>query len=312
VQFYILTLLNTKPRHGYDLFKELQLKGLVKDRSDVYKTIRTMKTKGLISSSVQPSNRGYPKEILSLTEDGKDMHLDLVLATLSETESFMDEKFVRIGHLIVDDFAEKFIGNVAIPAKLLIDDEFGFNTRTIPLINIFFKDLNSLPKEPLMKALFHDLKVIVDVHLTGVKRVDQLKLLDFNYAGLKFIDNPDDLAYKHHFDILASLGIKRSARFHEKFDKWLELLSPSSIFIIILYAQANRPCPGQYRILAEQFTGRQREQFCAKMGLDDSAGPVVTNEEVIQRLEDAFSFVHFTNVLDYFDVFVAMDPKLRV
>lgn len=75
IQPTILSLLNEEPCHGYELLQRISGTGMWADTppdpSGVYRVLRDMEKKGLVSSQiVRESGVGLGKKVYSLTEEG--------------------------------------------------------------------------------------------------------------------------------------------------------------------------------------------------------------------------------------------------
>jgi DNA-binding PadR family transcriptional regulator len=139
LQFEILKELNHVPRHGYEIFQILQEKRLLSDRSDVYKIIRAMKAKDIITSTSVPSKRGYPKEILQLTEHGKDLYLQHVIGSLRENEILMSERLASNCGITMIQLVSSFIEMDGSRLQVMVDNDHGSHDRVLPLMKRLFE-----------------------------------------------------------------------------------------------------------------------------------------------------------------------------
>src|SRR5436853_5953300 len=96
MKYVILKLLRDKPRHGYEVMKQLEeeLRGCYKPSpGSVYPTLQWLEDEGLVSSSEVAS-----KKVYAITDAGR--------AFLEENKGTVDDIFDRIGDTI-DQFASE-------------------------------------------------------------------------------------------------------------------------------------------------------------------------------------------------------------
>jgi poly-beta-hydroxybutyrate-responsive repressor len=88
VEPVLLLLLHTRPAHGYDLMERLKPYGFEEnplDSSAVYRALRDMEERGLVTSDWETESAGPARRVYRLTSDG-DQHLSAWVADLRETD----------------------------------------------------------------------------------------------------------------------------------------------------------------------------------------------------------------------------------
>ncbi|MBN2154150.1 MAG: PadR family transcriptional regulator [Candidatus Lokiarchaeota archaeon] len=297
LQFEILKALNRVPRHGYEIFQILKEKALIGDRSDVYKAIRAMKARGLVGSTVAPSNRGYPKEILHLTEPGKDAYVQHVIDSLRENEAMMSERLASTCGLTMMQIVSMYIDTTKQPLLVLVDNDYGSHDRVLPL----------------MRRLFEPARDRVSITVRGLETASEWVVAEAARDGIDILQH-GGVVEDGSIDIVASIGIQERARFHSKLDgggqSWLDMLRPGGLLLAIFFKEENRPCCARYDLLADEFTGAQKRRFLDHFQLDATAprykpAGTVSNKDVVERLAEGFAVVDCLTVMDFFDVFIA-------
>jgi DNA-binding PadR family transcriptional regulator len=300
LQFEILKELNHVPRHGYELFQLLKEKGLLNDRSDVYKVIRAMKGRGVIGSTSIPSNRGYPKEILHLTELGKDQYLQQVIDSIRENEAMMSERLASTCGLTMMQIVAMYVDITATPLHVLVDNDYGSHDRVLPL----------------MKRLFEPAGDKISITVRGLETASEWVIAEAVRDRIEIL-RPGSVVADGSLDIVASIGIQEKAPFYAKLDgegSWPGMLKPGGLLIAIFFKEDNRPCCARYDILADEFTGVQKQRFLDQFQLDVAAAryrpaSVISNKEIVDRLAKGFAVVDCLTVMDFFDVFIAKKGK---
>ncbi len=300
LQFEILKELNHVPRHGYEIFQLLKEKGLLNDRSDVYKVIRAMKARGIIGSTLVPSNRGYPKEILHLTDLGKDQYVQQVIDSIRENEAMMSERLASTCGLTMMQIVAMYVDITAVPLRVLIDNDYGSHDRVLPL----------------MKRLFEPAGDKVSITVKGLETASDWVVAEAARDRIGILRRGDAVA-DGSLDIVASIGIQEKAPFYAKLDgegSWPGMLKPGGLLIAIFFKEDNRPCCARYDILADEFAGVQKQRFLDHFQLDATAprykpASVISNKEIVERLAKGFAIVDCLTVMDFFDVFIAKKGK---
>lgn len=295
LQFEILKELNHVPRHGYEIFGILKEKGLLTDRSDVYKVIRTMKSRGIIDSSRVPSNRGYPKEILRLTEKGKDIYVQQVIDSLRENEALMSERLASTCGLTMMQIVAMYIDIPETPLRVLVDNGFGSHDRVLPLI----------------QRLFEPAAGRASVVVRGLDSAREWVTTEAERAGIKIIKQSDHVP-DGSVDIAACIGYQDKPSLAARLDgpgSLMRMLKPGGLLIAIFFKEENRPCCARYDILADEFSGIQKQRFLEHFQLDANApgyrpSSIVSNAEIVDLLR-GFPVVDCLTILDFFDVFIA-------
>lgn len=300
LQFEILKELNHVPRHGYELFQLLKEKALLNDRSDVYKVIRAMKGRGLIGSTSIPSNRGYPKEILHLTELGKDQYLQQVIDSIRENEAMMSERLASTCGLTMMQIVAMYVDITTAPLHVLVDNDYGSHDRVLPL----------------MKRLFEPAGDRIAITVKGLEMASDWVVAEAARDRIEILRQGDDVK-DGSLDIVASIGIQEKAPFYAKLDgegSWPGMLKPGGLLLAIFFKEENRPCCARYDILAEEFSGMQKQRFLDHFQLNAVAPRykpvnVISNKEIVERLAKGFAVVDCLTVMDFFDVFIAKKGK---
>jgi DNA-binding PadR family transcriptional regulator len=303
LQFEILKELNHVPRHGYEIFQILQEKRLLSDRSDVYKIIRAMKAKDIITSTSVPSKRGYPKEILQLTEHGKDLYLQHVIGSLRENEILMSERLASNCGITMIQLVSSFIEMDGSRLQVMVDNDHGSHDRVLPL----------------MKRLFEPVRKQVNILVRGLETASEWVIAEAAREQVSILQQNDVLQPKS-IDIIASIGIQQKNQFHAKFQgttSWMDLLKPGGLLVAIFFKAENRPCCGRYDIVADEFSGPQKSRFLQEFRLDPGTPRyrppmTISNEEITDFLMDRFVKVKTISILDFFDVFIAQKATTTI
>lgn len=98
LKFVILQLLEEKPRHGYDIIKELEERSggrYAPSPGTVYPTLALLEDMGYATSALE----GGGRKVYSITEEGKKY--------LAENQATVDDVFERLAHLGASIFGEQ-------------------------------------------------------------------------------------------------------------------------------------------------------------------------------------------------------------
>lgn len=70
--FLLLALHQAGSSHGYELFETVRRQDLRADLAGVYRTLRTMDRRGLVTSRWEPSDSGPDRRVYTLSDSGRD------------------------------------------------------------------------------------------------------------------------------------------------------------------------------------------------------------------------------------------------
>ncbi len=73
--FLLLALHEAGSSHGYELFETVR-QDLQADLAGVYRTLRTMDRRGLVTSRWEPSNSGPDRRVYTLSDSGQDAAIE--------------------------------------------------------------------------------------------------------------------------------------------------------------------------------------------------------------------------------------------
>lgn len=94
-EFLLLTLDSVSSSHGYELCESVGSKGLAVDLAAVYRALRTLEQRDLVSSDWEPSESGPDRRVYSLTAAGRAASIAAAteLATIRDTLALALESF---------------------------------------------------------------------------------------------------------------------------------------------------------------------------------------------------------------------------
>ena len=187
IRFYILKTLKDYPNiHGYQLYLIFKKKNMVKNPSQLYKILRSMKRKGHIFSREEESNKGPNKKILHITEKGETAYYTEVLDHIKIIADLIGESMYKVKKqdLKINMLQKKIAG--------LKNKKIYLDLRKIPNIvrrNILVNNVLPAIKENNLKVYADKFKENLVFPMDSIIK-DHLVFLDEN-MGLK--ENSIDL-----------------------------------------------------------------------------------------------------------------------
>jgi DNA-binding PadR family transcriptional regulator len=100
VSAMILGLLTEGERHGYDLVREMEDRGMLRwakaSKVAVYKALASLEREGCLTSWLEKSGNTPQKRVYALTHRGEEMLRDLVYGLCSSQEPIRSETFIGL------------------------------------------------------------------------------------------------------------------------------------------------------------------------------------------------------------------------
>jgi DNA-binding PadR family transcriptional regulator len=305
IRFEILKNLNRQPTHGYELFTMLYGMQVVKNRAQVYKFIKTMKKEGLLRAD--PPSKGDiaapQKEILRVTEKGREIYLEELLGLLIRHRDILVERTLRK----VSQQTFEQLGNLPISTDL-----------RNKVIFIEYGDY-----WPLSRYELHFIFAFFEHHAEGahiyIRRAskDPVFLPPWN-KSIEIIEIPFEKGLPANFaDAIIALGFDQKSLLHEKLDgptSWTRSLKPDGVLILAYALELQRfEKENYYALLAEEFDPPYKERFYRAIGMkmpmlmkQDNA---LKNSEIEATLMKFCGKVRQYSIMGQYDAFLGMNIK---
>ncbi len=316
VRFEVFKILKDTPTHGYNLYLLLSQKGLVKHPSELYKILRTLKTKGLLHEDFRDSGQGPQKKILSLTPMGLEEYYSQITESLEILTDLLAEARIAIFKNLLADFLRKN----------------GIDFNKSEKKGVFFDFGQLFPpfqREFLLKLVVPiQTKNLVYLRMVGDSLNDLLTLLKKIAVNTTILD--ENLSFKpQSMDFIFLVGMEGGELLKERVRRYVPLLKPEGGLIIIRLGKkaeggrwrkgGEQPLPVFGTILREfvqTFPKKFRQRFINQVSSPDeleagTGGSIqkVSNSETMIVLQENFSQVQFHDEIPLFSIFFARNSK---
>ncbi|MCP4761289.1 MAG: PadR family transcriptional regulator [archaeon] len=308
IRFEILKRIKIAPTHGYDLYSTFSMQNLVKDPSQLYKIIRSMKKQGLLYSVKEKSKHGYEKEILSLSPLGLQTYYEHVSNYAKQFINLVEDANVLKYTKIIYNRLHTFNPNLFKNNNLifLLDYRFVSIQRLLTFLIPFFKSLENNPK------IFLNL---------NKKIVNKPPIPKLNCV-FKIIDT-NSIIEPNSIDVIISLGNNTENFMSDKLfgiDSWIKKMkSDGVLFFSNFKKEKNQESDRSYlitSILEEIFTDfpkNYREQFIKEFDIYQEMAKnsikKLNNSEIIKGIQEVFFEVDYSNIGGILDIVIAQKPK---
>ncbi|MBD3188259.1 hypothetical protein GF325_15595 [Candidatus Bathyarchaeota archaeon] len=138
VRLAILKQLKVAPSYGYELYTMLSDELDIKNPSELYKILRSLKTEGYVDTLRMEKQSGRDREILRITEGGKHHYFDQVYESASFFINLISESMLeRIASTIVSRFKEWGLDFIFQGRKdILVDFSYSLENQLILINNV--------------------------------------------------------------------------------------------------------------------------------------------------------------------------------
>jgi DNA-binding PadR family transcriptional regulator len=307
LRFGILKLLQESPTHGYDLFLILKEQNKVKQASDLYKILRSMKKKGLINGKVEEDSSfsGPKKTILSLSEEGIDAYYEYVLES---AKIFMD-LFMDLSMSQINLFKHELF------------EQFEINTEKLGN-NIYFDISLEMPirfQIGAIKQICNFLDTNITLYLQMPKDVDQrmFRSLENDKVNLQIFDKNMRLK-SHTIDSIFSLGGSSKEIFNSKLNNFIDLLKQDGALFLIIRNPERLPRLNRFQFMFQdifinipkKFHKRFKEIFpFPQLDVQKVPNKLLNMEQIKDILQNNFEDLKFIKIAPIIGIFIAQKSK---
>ena len=310
VRFAILKSLSLGPSHGYNLFQQLKDEYEIKNPSELYKLLRTMKDEGLIKVLSADTSTGREREILELSQDGFEAYYEsLFLASRKFFDLISETAIRRISEIAIRQVSAdtRLRDRIVAAESILLDLSLPLE-RQLQILNQIYRNFVKSP--------------VVYVRTRGIPANDPL--LAKSIQSVRFID--ENLALKpQSIDLMLMLGPVLKDTFSGKpgpDQGMLYTLKPDAILVVATMREDLRfLTPNLLQGIENLFKDLFDEPVATKLqeslsqllfsGLlynDKTSNTDITNIlgthfNTVQRLDYTSG-----NVRSIFDIFIAQEP----
>lgn len=306
MRFEILKLLKETPMHGYAIFKILNESGSADQSSHLYKVLRSMERKGLISGKVKDSPRGPNKNIYTLTSSGIEAYYDRIIESARDYHQLLMDLIIK--------------RNADLNRELLLD--LGLKKEHLENKCIYFMGIYPNPSMiiGLIRSLFFNMDVPLTIYLKPTTRVQKRDLnhLKNTQVKVKLLDDNLDLK-DNSIDLIYISGTKAKKILEHMLSKTKTLLKNKGHAIIFLRNEKKikrfqifetlideifNDIPENSQLKLEELFPRLQYRSMREKMRSWQDVELLTNKQVSNIIESNFDVIEINKKLPTLDVFV--------